>query len=195
MQLLLAVGKYCSGCDRTLPRGSFHNKRPRRDTDDGLQHSCKSCQAKAQKKWEKNLTPAKRERKKKKDAVSRAKSRANWSPEQREKARRASNAHYWRNREKCLRDRYLASLKMLYGLDPVEWAKLVLKQQGRCAYCKREPLLGRRLHVDHDHTTKVVRGLLCLNCNSAFGQFGDNEEGLLRALEYIRSSMKIQKAA
>jgi hypothetical protein len=40
--------------------------------------------------------------------------------------------------------------------------------------------------VDHDHETGEVRGLLCVQCNSALGKLGDREEALLRALEYVR---------
>jgi hypothetical protein len=34
-----------------------------------------------------------------------------------------------------------------------------------CAICEAAPKT-RRLHIDHDHKTMELRGLLCFNCNS-----------------------------
>lgn len=33
------------------------------------------------------------------------------------------------------------------------------------------------------------RGVLCMECNSALGKLGDNEEGLIKALKYIRGEL------
>lgn len=44
----------------------------------------------------------------------------------------------------------------------------------------------RDTHVDHDHTTGVVRGLLCFSCNKALGMLGDNETAMRRAVAYMR---------
>ena len=38
-----------------------------------------------------------------------------------------------------------------------------------------------RFSVDHNHETGEVRGLLCNNCNRAFGLLGDNVE-IVRSL-------------
>jgi len=37
-------------------------------------------------------------------------------------------------------------------------------QGGGCAMCGKPPK-NRRLHIDHDHKTKIIRGLLCYYCN------------------------------
>lgn len=42
-------------------------------------------------------------------------------------------------------------------------------QGGGCAMCDRQPE-GRRLDVDHDHATGLVRGLLCRRCNRQLGR-------------------------
>ncbi|HSF26017.1 MAG TPA: endonuclease VII domain-containing protein [Actinomycetes bacterium] len=39
-------------------------------------------------------------------------------------------------------------------------------QAGRCPIC----LAGPAVHVDHDHETGAVRGLVCFQCNAALGQ-------------------------
>ncbi len=42
-----------------------------------------------------------------------------------------------------------------------------------------------RLHVDHDHATGVIRGLLCFRCNNALGDFREEYELFRRAAEYL----------
>ena len=42
-------------------------------------------------------------------------------------------------------------------------------------------------HVDHDHDTGEVRGLLCLNCNTGIGKLGDSAVTCLDAAFYLLS--------
>lgn len=61
-------------------------------------------------------------------------------------------------------------------------------QGGVCAICLGPPAegdRGDRLHVDHDHVTGEVRGLLCSHCNTALGKFRDDPARLRRAAEYL----------
>jgi hypothetical protein len=62
-----------------------------------------------------------------------------------------------------------------------------------CSLCKKPvPPRGtgerHKLHVDHCHTTGKIRGFLCNRCNTGLGKLGDDEAGLLRALEYVRAN-------
>ena len=56
------------------------------------------------------------------------------------------------------------------------------EQNGVCAICREAPAE----HVDHDHVTELVRGLLCFNCNGALGQFRDRTDLMLLAVAYLR---------
>src|SRR5450830_834703 len=67
------------------------------------------------------------------------------------------------------RDRHY---KKLYGISLVQYNEMLDKQEYRCAMCDRQVSeFSKALHVDHNHSTGKVRGLLCVNCNSGLGLF------------------------
>lgn len=69
------------------------------------------------------------------------------------------------------------------GISREDYEAAEARQEGRCAICDRTP--ERRLHIDHDHDTGELRGLLCHHCNTALGNFRDDPELLQRAIEYL----------
>jgi hypothetical protein len=72
-------------------------------------------------------------------------------------------------------------LRRRYGIGAEEFDELVHKQDGVCPICEKPS----PEHVDHDHVTGHVRGILCFNCNGGLGQFGDDPERLVRAQLYL----------
>lgn len=72
-----------------------------------------------------------------------------------------------------------------YGLSLKEYYVLLMVQCGKCYICGSTPVLPDRLHVDHDHETGRVRGLLCFSCNSGLGNFKDSLGLLVGAAEYL----------
>lgn len=46
---------------------------------------------------------------------------------------------------------------------------MVRQHNGVCAACLEPPKNNKRLTVDHNHLTGKVRGLLCFQCNQAYG--------------------------
>jgi hypothetical protein len=85
-------------------------------------------------------------------------------------------------------------LRSWYGLSETSFNELLEKQQGVCAICKTADWGWRGVpHVDHDHTTKKVRGLLCHYCNTALGGFRDSEVILKSALLYMSKAGKAKK--
>jgi hypothetical protein len=83
------------------------------------------------------------------------------------------------------RDHRSKDLAHRYGITVDQFDAMLYRQANACAICAQPFGGGRRPHVDHDHTTKRVRGLLCKTCNTALGQLGDSLAGLLRAAMYL----------
>ena len=70
-----------------------------------------------------------------------------------------------------------------------QYQAVLVEQSGGCALCGRAPRtgrsVGRSLHVDHNHKTGVVRGLLCFRCNVGIGQFREDTLRLADAIVYL----------
>lgn len=76
--------------------------------------------------------------------------------------------------------------KERYGITPEQFDKLLKKQKGKCATCGL-PARDRhgRFHVDHDHETGTVRGLLCYQCNIVLGLVKDDPKVLRNLATYV----------
>lgn len=78
-----------------------------------------------------------------------------------------------------------------FGMTENDYKDLYDKQSGRCAICqKHSSEYLTRLSIDHCHSENKVRGLLCLQCNTALGSFKDNVEYLARARDYLIMSIE-----
>lgn len=80
------------------------------------------------------------------------------------------------------------NLKYNYNITLEDYNLLLEAQNGLCVICNQPPIKGNgdRLHVDHCHKTKKVRGLLCSPCNQGLGLFQDSYEILLTASNYLK---------
>jgi Recombination endonuclease VII len=77
-------------------------------------------------------------------------------------------------------------LRRRYGIGQEEVDRMIAEQDGQCAGCGRM----NPEHVDHDHATGKVRGLLCFNCNQALGNVRDDPAVLIRLVTYLRRTTK-----
>ena len=89
--------------------------------------------------------------------------------------------YYWQNKEK-IKD---TKLKRNFGISLKQYAEILEKQNGVCAICGKLNLNLNALHVDHDHETKNVRGLLCSKCNTALGLLHGDINIFNSAIKYI----------
>jgi hypothetical protein len=86
-------------------------------------------------------------------------------------------------------DHWLKHLQQRYGLSQEEYEELKERQKSKCAICGRKQS-GKRLSVDHCHSTGLVRGLLCNKCNAALGLLDDYPDRLRCAIRYLENSKK-----
>lgn len=164
--------KVCTKCGGVKPFDEFHrNKRSR----DGRNGRCKACVLTYMaSRPDLAKTRAKRYRDAHPDRVR-----------ERNRRYRASNPErvkrYFRGK----------NLERDYGITLEDYEALLRVQGGRCAICNELPEASdgdpRRgmLHVDHDHATGRVRGLLCVRCNVGVGQFRDSRDFLAAAIRYL----------
>ncbi len=76
-----------------------------------------------------------------------------------------------------------------YEITPQQYDELFAWQKGRCYVCGRRT--KKRLAIDHDHTTNVVRGLLCADndwgCNVSLARVLNDLEAARRLVSYIQT--------
>lgn len=157
--------KSCSRCEQPKPLDQFSPDNRRKD---GRGAKCRSCADEVRRAYYEKY------------------------PEK-EAQRRLSNAQHgmaWhqRNRDSQIDRMRWGRLRKVYGLSRVDYESMLHSQGGVCAICGAgKPGRGDRFFaVDHCHTTGKIRGLLCQRCNSGLGYFGEKEEVLERAIDYLR---------
>lgn len=83
-------------------------------------------------------------------------------------------------------------LNYYYGITLEDYNNMFLAQEGCCAICgMHQSQLKKTLGVDHNHSTKQVRKLLCRSCNIGLGNFQDSIDILTKALKYLKDHENI----
>lgn len=170
MTLISAVNQYCPKCKEDVPVEAYTpSKQGKRGS------YCRECAKKsANESFYRNHDHALRTR----QAWYQRNKDSN-----RETVRRWREANPRKHRANRLRDSG-------YNITIDEYEAMQARQAGHCAVCGRIPSYQHkgkqaRLHVDHNHITGKVRGLLCSPCNTALGLLGDDKETLTKMLEYL----------
>lgn len=66
------------------------------------------------------------------------------------------------------------NLKHYFNLTLEQFEDMVKQQNGECKICEVRLDMGKGTHVDHDHITGGVRGILCHPCNTKLGWYEKN---------------------
>ena len=89
------------------------------------------------------------------------------------------------SKERTIKRRQRSDLIKKFGINADQYEAIAKEQNYLCAICEKAEPCNRALAVDHCHSTKKVRGLLCDNCNTALGKFKDNVNLLQNAINYL----------
>jgi hypothetical protein len=154
--------KTCAKCNETKAVGEYHKYR---GTKDGLNPTCKACV------------------KIKLDA---------WRAANPEKHAAISHRWYEKNKPRLSAKSKATSRLYKYSLTQADLKDLGDRHNWRCGICAIELTdsgSDRRcgLHVDHDHLTGKLRGILCYACNCSLGLMKDDPRRLERAAAYLRA--------
>jgi hypothetical protein len=167
---IVAETKVCKKCGVEKAVEEFHIDRNLRD---GRKTRCRICTNKTKAKW----------RGRNRDVIVRQK---------KESYQRNRERYINYNRSDVRRERVFRwKLKRQFGITEEQFDAMLKEQNGCCAICGLEPSEAsghrnkHRLHVDHDHVTGKVRGLLCNNCNAGIGYLAHEPDRLLSAYEYL----------
>lgn len=153
--------KICRTCKFRKPLSGFHK---RSIAPDGFEGECKDCKNRRAKRWRDS------------------------HPERVRAFNKRNNARRPSGYEK---ERWPRRRLRRYNLTLERYDEMVEAQDGKCAICRKVPVLTFR--IDHDHSCcpgldscgECVRGLLCHGCNSALGQLDDDPGTLRRAADYL----------
>ena len=106
------------------------------------------------------------------------------TPERMEK-HRADSRRYFAEHGQDIRVYAEARLRYEYKIDYEDWARMYEKQWGMCPGCYTRLSFDRWTHVDYNHETGEVRGLLCHACNLTLGLAKEEIGTLARLIYYL----------
>lgn len=98
----------------------------------------------------------------------------------------------WSRSAKAKARRRENDLAKKFKLTPAAYDAMLAAQGDVCAICRNPEThpghsgTPRRLVVDHDHDTGMVRGILCSRCNQGVGYFSDSIATLEAAIAYLK---------
>ena len=81
-----------------------------------------------------------------------------------------------------------------YGITLEQYDQMLLDQNGLCAVCHELCRSGKKLSIDHNHDSGVVRGLLCSGCNLALGSLMERAANARSLADYIDSFSRKKKS-
>ena len=161
--------KRCRVCGVLKPLNDFYRATGMRD---GHRNDCKLCNL-AAKKARTALDPVAN--------LERVKRWQRENPDRLNAYRRA-----YRQRPERKRAERESHLQRQYGMSLADYERMFERQAGLCRICGVRPRKGTNLHVDHDHETGAVRGLLCFKCNNAIGLFDESHDLFQAAADYLK---------
>jgi hypothetical protein len=85
------------------------------------------------------------------------------------------------------KDKKKHNLRRKYGITHEDKANILVRQDNKCAACSivLDLFNNRDFCIDHCHSSKAVRGILCYGCNISLGFMKENSERIRKLADYI----------
>lgn len=170
---MIATSKTCPNCHRTLDIEMFT---PSTTSNDGYHCYCKNCRAEKQRARYIKMK------------IQDPNFAENTRQAQAKYRDTKKNDQVWVEKYKEKYKNY--GYKKKYGITLIEKELMLISQNNQCLICEKEMKLNNNCHVDHNHETSKVRGLLCGRCNGGLGYIEDTNflnkaKGYLKNYEII----------
>jgi len=170
--------KYCSKeCNR---QKVYEKKKP-------LEKNCKNCNnlflSKNNSKFCSSKCSTKNWQKNNKEKYKKSKKEG-------ENKRKLNNPekYYTERRKNARKNQKWSHMKREYNLTKEEYFLMLESQNNKCKICNNIFETSVKTHIDHDHFTGKVRGILCQKCNHGLGMFNDNIQLFYNAIHYLEQS-------
>jgi len=114
----------------------------------------------------------------------------------------ANNKEYWSadSRKVKKRDYYEANkdkfkengYKYRYGLSTEDVESMKTDQDNKCLICACDfdDLDSKHIHIDHNHETGAIRGVLCKRCNLTLGILEEDTQLMENMINYVNAYNK-----
>jgi len=172
----MSIKRRCNHCGIILNNKNWYNSFHKSSN-----YICKKCANKKSKKYNKENRErrnflAKKNRDKNIEKVR--EQRRSWANKNKDRIK------YYSIKYKDKKRNYI--LMRNYNITLEDYNRMYVFQGGKCAICRnREDRYRKtRLSVDHCHDNGIVRGLLCIRCNTWLGRYED-KKFLKRVIDYI----------
>ncbi len=118
-----------------------------------------------------------------------------WYYANREKALSWCKTYYSKNKKRISKRVSNYQCRKKYGISLKQRESLLKQQNGKCANKGCETVIKKgKGHLDHNHCTNEIRGILCVSCNLALGITKDNPVILTGLIEYLNKK-ELDRAA
>lgn len=113
-----------------------------------------------------------------------------------EETKKRLNRNQRRYIEKNRDKQRAAHIRRTYGISWEDYLQLFVSQSGECSICRtklsthqQEDNQHEIAHIDHNHETGKIRGLLCNKCNTGIGYFKDSALLCKLASQYLEENL------
>lgn len=184
--------KMCTKCKIIKDTLEFSKRKRSRD---GFFIWCKKCDNEHSKKYQKEHLEGARLRKKrwyKRHSVEQSLKSNNYNKEHRTEKTLYMREFCKKHPEETLLYRRNYNCMRAHGITLKQKEEMILNQDNKCLICEIDlrQLNTKKVHVDHDHKTNKIRGILCHYCNTALGFLEEDLEKVYKLAEYVKKYCK-----